>query len=200
MSNSDQHCERYYRAITLFDTANSQDPNQEISEAKSYPRELLYAQRMTACLENFKPNASEALRLAVRCQHIGRWQIPRQDYPQGRAGYLHWRTTLYEFHAQKASEILRKVGYEDVMIEQVGQLLRKKKMREGTDSQILEDVICLVFFQHYLTDFSQKHPKEKIYEIIQKTWRKMSKEGQKTSQELTLSPATRQLLTEALSS
>jgi hypothetical protein len=61
---------RFQQAIEKFDAANAQDPNQEMSAGKSYPKELLYAQRMTAMLDRFAADASEAVQLAVRCQHI----------------------------------------------------------------------------------------------------------------------------------
>ena len=134
------------------------------------------------------------------CQHIQRWQVPRANYPEGRVGYLRWRTALYQFHSDKAAAILRQVGYEEDTIARVSQLLRKKGLYKEEDMRSFEDVICLVFFQYYLEGFSKKHSKEKIYKIIQKTWRKMSDKGQKASQELDLPADLRQLLKAALKS
>ena len=190
--------ERYNKATALFDAANSEDPNQEESAGRSWPKELLYAQRMSACLEKFMPNACEALRLAARCQHIRRWEIPRQDYPEGRRGYLAWRSRLYDFHAQKASEILQKVGYEEELIERVSFLLRKRSLKHDSDSQALEDLICLVFLKYYLVDFAKKHPTQKIHNILSKTWRKMSSQGQKASLKFELPKESQDLLQELL--
>ena len=111
--------DRYRAAIEEFDAANSKDPNREIRQGREYPKELLYAQRMTQALERLAPQASEPLRLAVRCQHIRRWTIPRSQFPEGRKGYHNWRTTLARFHAGEAGEILRKVGYEEPTIQRV---------------------------------------------------------------------------------
>lgn len=97
---------RFDRAIALFDAANAEDPNQEIAEGKSWPKELLYAQRMSEMLGRFMPDADEVVRLACRAQHIQRWKIPRQDYPMTREGYLMWRTALYQFHADLAGELM----------------------------------------------------------------------------------------------
>ena len=83
--------ERLKKAIEAFDQANAADPNQEMWQGKSYPKELLYGQRMTACLNNFEPNASEVLQLAARCQHICRWEIPRNTYSMDKTGYHAWR-------------------------------------------------------------------------------------------------------------
>ena len=81
-------------AFQLFDAANKQDPNTEIFEGTSYPKEVLYGIRMTERLHEFAPNASEALQLTARCQHICRWEISRESYAMNREGYLRWRQDL----------------------------------------------------------------------------------------------------------
>ena len=77
------------RAIALFDAANAEDPNSETADGKAWPKELLYAHRMGEMQERFAPDASEAVRLACRAQHIQRWKIPRRDYPMTPEGYQH---------------------------------------------------------------------------------------------------------------
>ena len=72
--------ERYSAAIAAFDQANAEDPNQEVVDGKEYPKELLYARRMSEMQQRYAPDASEAVRLAVRAQHIQRWKIPRGNY------------------------------------------------------------------------------------------------------------------------
>src|SRR5438046_1639141 len=119
----DERQQRFERAIERFDEANAHDPNRTVFEAREYPKELLYAQRMTQWLERLEPDAPESLRLAARCQHICRWEIPRNSFPMDRAGYLNWRKTLYQFHADHAGEILRDVGYDDATIARVQSLL-----------------------------------------------------------------------------
>ena len=100
-------------AIRRFDEENARDPNLETASGVSHPRELLYAQRLTDWVLRLCPDASEPLRLAARCQHICRWEIPRGSYPMDRAGYLKWRADLKIFHAQKAGEILHEIGYDE---------------------------------------------------------------------------------------
>jgi uncharacterized protein YhhL (DUF1145 family) len=185
-------------AINSFDEANAQDPNHEIIEGKSYPKELIYAKRMTDRLYQFEPDASEALKLAVRCQHICRWEIPRSSYEMNKVGYIQWRNDLKKFHAKKAAEILKITGYDEVLINQVEFLLLKKKLKKNAETQTLEDVVCLVFLQHYLDDFSEKSESEKLMGIIQKTWKKMSGKGQKAALELKLSPKASTLISKAL--
>ena len=166
--------ERFGKAIILFDAYNSNDPHLEKTDEGSVPKELLYARRMTEKLEHFAPEAPEYLRLAAHCQHIGRWEIPRESYPKDRKGYLQWRNTLKDHHAKIAQQILKDCEYEMEIIDKVKFLLLKKELHKNADTQTLEDVICLVFVQYYLDEFALKHENEKVTEILQKTMKKMS--------------------------
>lgn len=167
--------------LTLFDQLNAQDPNTEISEGVQIAKELLYSRRMSARLKVFNPNASELLQLAVHAQHIERWKSPRSDYPDGRIGYLKWRQELGQFHAQCASRVMTEQGYSDRDCARVCELLQKKNLKRDAEMQCLEDVICLVFIEHYLLNFVQKHSagysEEKLFKIVQKAWQKMSPAG-----------------------
>ncbi|SNY95450.1 DUF4202 domain-containing protein [Flagellimonas pacifica] len=185
-------------AFQLFDAANSADPNLEFYGEREFPKELLYAIRMTETLQEYEPEASEALQLAARCQHICRWEIPRQDYESNRAGYLKWRQDLKNFHAQKAEGLLRQAGYEQDVLDKVEFLLLKKQLKKSEDTQALEDVACLVFLQYYFEPFIKKHAEEKVVEILQKTWRKMSSKGQQRALELSISEKGMELITKAI--
>jgi hypothetical protein len=170
MIENQQH---FDHAISLFDAANAEDPNQE----EGQPKELLYAKRMTEMLERFAPDASEAVRLAVRAQHIQRWTVPRDTYPMNRAGYLAWRTGLYKFHAETAAKLLREAGYDDAMIERVKKAVGKRALKVNPETQLLEDIANLVFIEHYMLGFAAAKPsydEEKWLDIIRKTWKKMS--------------------------
>jgi len=190
--------ERFNAAIARFDAANADDPTTEVFQGAVYPKELLYAQRMTAWLDNIAPEASEALRLAVRCQHIQRWTIPRHTYAMDRHGYLRWRTTLAKFHADTAAAILRDVGYDDATIQRVQTLLRKERLKRDPEVQCLEDVICLVFLEHYLAAFATQHDEVKVLDILRKTWTKMSPRGHEVALTLPMSPEARRLVEQAL--
>ena len=121
---------KFDQAIQLFDKANSLDPFKESVNGTLVSKELLYAQRMSEQLNSFDPNASEAVKLAVRCQHICRWEIPRDSFEMNRKGYLTWRKELAKFHAKKASEILTEVGYDSEIIDKVRFLLLKKQLKK----------------------------------------------------------------------
>ncbi|AYN67701.1 DUF4202 domain-containing protein [Euzebyella marina] len=194
MSTSDKLIE----AFKKFDEANSADPNIEVYKGESYPKEVLYAMRMTKQLNEFEPNASEALKLTARSQHIKRWEIPRESYEMNRVGYLKWRQELKKFHAKTASAILEEVGYDEETIDKVSFLLEKKQLKKNEETQILEDVICLVFMEYYFEDFSEEHPDEKVIDILQKTWRKMSEKGQEAALKLPLSQKSVDLVTTAI--
>ncbi|WP_405400241.1 DUF4202 domain-containing protein [Maribacter sp. Asnod2-G09] len=185
-------------AFQHFDEANKQDPNTEVFEGTTYPKEVLYGIRMTERLNEFDPTASEALRLTARCQHICRWEIPRESYEMNREGYLRWRQELKKFHGKKAASILEDVGYDDETIDNVKFLLEKKQLKKNEETQSLEDVICLVFLEFYFEPFAHKHPEDKTIDILQKTWKKMSKKGQEAALKLPLSKYSLDLITKAL--
>ena len=154
---------------------------------------------MTATLDRFAPDASEAVRLAARCQHIRRWTVPRDTYPDGRDGYRRWRTDLARFHADTAAAILRGAGYGGDTVARVGALLRKERLKSDPEVQLLEDVACLVFLQHYLPAFAPRHDADKLAGILRKTWRKMSARGHAAALKLDLDPSLRQLVAQAVS-
>ena len=192
--------DKLQQAFQAFDAANQEDPNTEIFEGKVYPKEVLYAQRMTARLNCFAPDVSEELQLTARCQHIRRWEIARDSYDMNREGYLRWRQDLKKFHAQKAASILAEVGYSEETINTVKFLLEKKQLKKNEETQTLEDVICLVFLEHYFEPFAAKHPEDKTIAILQKTWRKMSDKGHTAALKLPLSKSALGLVTKAIGS
>jgi uncharacterized protein DUF4202 len=147
---------------------------------------------MTATLDRFAPDASEALRLAARCQHIERWSIPRADYPMTRAGYNEWRIRLRNLHSDIAGTILRESGYDDAMIGRVCSLIKKKGIKVDPEAQALEDVVALVFIESYLADFVATHShydEAKLLDILHKTSIKMSARGREAALTLIKPPA-----------
>lgn len=190
---------RFQNAIQLIDAANSKDPNTETVSGKTLPKELLYSNRMLNRLMSFEPNASETVQIAVKAQHICRWEIARNSYPMDRVGYLKWREALKKFHASKTTSILEEVGYESSFIDRVCFLIEKKMLKKDPETQLVEDVICLVFLDHYFEDFVLKHDTDKLKNIILKTWNKMSDKGQQTALTLPFSSSNLQLIKEALS-
>jgi hypothetical protein len=159
---------RLKQAYALIDAANAKDPA-GLAE--------IYGQRMSETLQAFDPDAAETLRIAARAQHIERWTIPRNSYPEGRIAYLTWRKDLQKLHARRAGEIMAVCGYPDEEIARTGSLLRKERLKQDQDAQALEDVICLVFLQYEAEPFIAKHDDDKVRDILAKTARKMSPKG-----------------------
>jgi len=190
---------RFQAALRRFDEENSHDPNTERVEGAEHPREIIYAQWLTDWVLKLCPEASEELRLAARCQHICRWVIPRNSYPMTRPGYLQWREALKKFHAQKAGEILREVGYPDDLIGRVQALNLKQNFPGDPESRVLEDALCLVFLEHQFGDLAGKTSEDKMIDALQKAWKKMTPAAQALATKLSYTPDEKALLERALS-
>ena len=189
---------RFDEALRRFDEENARDPNAEIAEGIPQPRELLYARRLSDWVLKLAPNASEELRLAARCQHICRWQIPRSSYPMTRAGYLKWRNDLKAFHANKAGDVLRQVGYPNEVIVRVQDLNLKKNFPADPEARVLEDALCLVFLEFQFGEFAAKTDEPKVISILQKTWKKITPGAQECALKLPFSERERTLIQRAL--
>jgi hypothetical protein len=192
---------RFQSAIEAIDQANASDPRTvEIGGIKR-PFELVYADRMTARLASMYPNASELLRLAARAQHLRRFDIPRENYPLGRTGYNDWRRACREHHVALVSKILADNTYTPDEITRVALLIRKDHLKTDIESQALENVVGVVFIEHYFDSFLTKHAsydETKIASILGKTLRKMSPDGHAAVLSLSLPDAARRLILTAL--
>jgi hypothetical protein len=191
---------RFDEAVRRFVTANSEDPIRISDSGELRPREVVDAERLFKWVTRLEPNASEPLRLAAHCQHLERWRIPRSSYPEGRTGYLLWRKELGRYHAARASEILRGVGYDDATVERVQNINQKKSLKLDPDVQTMEDALCLSFLEFEIDEFAAKHPDDKVIDILRKTWRKMSDRGHAEALRLPFSDRVGALVREALSS
>jgi hypothetical protein len=167
----------YDLVVYLIDAANSEDPNIETAEGKDWPKELLYSHRMSDMLERYQPEADDVAKIAIRGQHIQRWKTPRDTYPMNRQGYHQWRKSLYQFHAHSTALLMGKAGYDEASLERAKEAIGKRRLKVNADTQLLEDVASLVFIEHYMLSFYNKHHEyneEKWLGIIRKTWIKMS--------------------------
>lgn len=185
------------QAFDAFDAINQQDPNVFVWEEKTWPREYFLALKLHEWVMRLKPDASEALLLASRCQHLGRWQIPRHQYPDDRIGYLTWRKELSRYHAEKAAAILLGLGYEAAMIEQVQGIVLKRGIKQDPDTQVMENALCLVFLQFQYETFRQEYP-TKIVDVLRKSLRKMDTTGHRYALELQYTTEGRAVINEAL--
>jgi len=195
MLNSNSRCDAVIAAI---DAANAADPNLIEAEGQAEPAELVYGRRMSATLARMAPDASEPLRIAARGQHIERWRLARKSYPEGRAGYLRWRKDAKELHARRLGDIMAEAGYAAGDIDRVGALVRKEKLKLHPEAQLLEDVVCIVFLEYYLTPFMAKTKPAKLPGILAKTWKKMSDFGHAEALKLNVPPQALRLLEQGL--
>lgn len=192
---------RFQAVVAEIDAANADDPRQDMVAGTSRPREVVYSERMSECLARLYPEASEALRIAARAQHICRWQISRQKYPLGREGYNAWRAACRDHHAALTSGIMRRHGYAVDEIAQVAKIIRKEQLKRDPESQALENVVAVVFVQHYLDEFVTDHKDyddAKLADILKKTLRKMDPAGHAAALGLSLPEPTRRLIDMAL--
>jgi hypothetical protein len=189
---------RYDAVIAAIDAANVADPNLIEVEGQAEPAELVYGRRMSATLARMAPDASEPLQIAARGQHIERWRLARKSYPEGRAGYLRWRKDAKEVHARRLGDIMAEAGYGAGDIDRVGALVRKERLKLDPEAQLLEDVICVVFLEHYLPPFMAKTEPAKLPGILAKTWKKMSDFGHAEALKLNVPPQALRLLEQGL--
>ena len=180
--------------MSAIDAAHAEDPEKESGR----PKELVYAERMSAWLAKLAPRASEHLKLAARCQHLRRWAIPRASYPEGKIGYLSWRKQESLAHAVLAGEILAGAGYGAEAVKRVQSLIKKERIKHDPEAQALEDATCLVFLEHEFATFAAKHPGDKVIDILRKTWPKMSPRGQQEALGLKLPAPLRAIVEKAL--
>lgn len=185
-------------AQARIDAANAEDPTLVDTPGGPVPSELLYARRMTEWLLRLVPEPSDELLLAVRAQHLRRWEVPRSGYPVGREGYRRWRTDQGKRHAALATELLVAAGYDDAFTARVAALIRKKAFKTDPEAQALEDAACLVFLEFVLPTFRQGRDEASLLPILRKTWRKMSPHAHAFALSLPLSPADRDLVARAL--
>ncbi|HSC86838.1 MAG TPA: DUF4202 domain-containing protein [Polyangiaceae bacterium] len=181
-----------------FDRINATDPTQLEFEGRLQPQELVRARQLTQWLERIAPQASLALRLASRCQHLGRFEVPRSSYPEGRVGYLTWRKELSRIHADRAGAILAELGAPDELKAAVRSINLKLDPRGNPEVQTMEDALCLSFLEHEFVPFIERWDDETVVGIVQKTWRKMSEHGHQTALGLPLSGRALELVQRAL--
>ncbi|KAK0643087.1 hypothetical protein B0T16DRAFT_331484 [Cercophora newfieldiana] len=195
----------YDTALKLIDEAHAKDPRTaEDKSGNALPFELDYAQKMTRWLAARCPEASPALQLACRAQHFRRWEIPRSSYPLTRPGYLTWRAKLKSQAATQVATLLTSPAIEPALdqavIERVAALVRKENLKDDEETQVLEDVACLVFLDDQFDDFEKREgiDEEKVVGILKKTWVKMSPQGQALALQLDLSERAKVLIEKAL--
>lgn len=190
--------ERFERAVAAIDAANADDPHRLEVRGVVRPKEQAHAELMTEWVRALDPAADEAQLLAARAHHLRRWSTPRSSYPEGRAGYLRWRTALRKQHAKEVAAILGDVGYGSELIERVQAIVEKRGLGTDPAVQVHEDALCLVFLETQLAATGARLGDDKAVDVVAKTAAKMSPTALARAAELPLPPEARDVLTRAL--
>jgi hypothetical protein len=196
MSSGTEPGERLRAAIAAIDRANADDPNTLLVRGEVRPKEQAHAELMTEWVQRLDPDADDAQLLAARAHHLRRWSVPREAYPQGRAGYLRWRRDLKEQHAREVGELLAALGYEPELVQRVSRIVRKQGLGSDPAVQVHEDALCLVFLETQLPELADRLGPEKMRDVARKTMAKMSPGALALAMELPLRPQDRRMLAE----
>lgn len=166
-------------AFKLFDEYNLRDPRSITWKNAIYPQEYAYSLMLNERVLSLQPASSEELLLASRSQHIGRWEISRESYPEGRESYLKWRKDLAQHHASVSGLLMKQAGYAEAKIARVQEIILKKKIKQDAEVQIMENALCLIFLEHQYEDIRMKYidDPEKMINILYKSLLKMDAHG-----------------------
>jgi limonene-1,2-epoxide hydrolase len=188
---------RFARAIAAIDAGNAGDPNEVTVGPRRGPKEVVHAELVSEWIPRLRPDPSEALLLAARGHHFRRWTVPRASAPTGRAGYLKWRKSLQQQHAQELGALLTDAGYDDATIARVQSIVRKEHLATDPEVQAYEDALCLVFLETQLTDVAARLDPDVLTRVIIRTANKMSDAGRAAITQVALDAHARNLLAAA---
>ena len=76
-------------------------------------------------------------------------------------------------------------------------MMKHNRLRDQ-EAQALEDCACLVFLESELARFAGGRDRERVIEILRRTWGKMSEAGRRRARTLPLDTSSRRLLDEAV--
>jgi uncharacterized protein (UPF0335 family) len=174
------------RAFASIDRENEDDP---------HGKELDHAERAVAWIRTLRPDAPAELLLAARGHHVRRWEIPRTDEPDGKQGYLRWKRRLQQHHADVLGRVLADSGFD---VERVQAIVRKERLKTDADVRSLEDALALVFLETQLAELGEKLDDDHMVDVLAKTLRKMSPDGQAAAAGLSYDDAGRALVERAV--
>ena len=184
-------------AISAIDRINATDPTTVTAGGSPVPKELLHARRMTEWLGRLVAEPTPAQQIAARAHHLRRWASPRDAYPEGRAGYLRWRTAARRQHVAEISGLLREHGFDRAIVDDVARIMAKEGRTTHADVQAHEDALCLTFCELQLDEMIERLGHDHTVSVVRKTLAKMSPAGIAMSAEVPMSDAGRRVVAEA---
>ena len=191
--------ERFTAALAAIDAANAEDPNRVVVRGEELPLALAHGRLAAEWIPELVDDPDDALLLAARAHHLRRWELPRDRYPDGRAGYLRWRRDQKQRHATAVVGLLGGAGYEEATINRVQVLLRRVRLDESSGTQAMEDAACLAFIETQLSDLADRLDTDHMVSVVQKVAAKMSPAALALVARLPLSDDGAELLERALS-
>lgn len=187
------------RAWRAVDEANGHDPVRIVVDGVSRPKEVVHAERMAHWVGVLDPAARPAQLIAARAHHLRRWVSPRSDFPDGRAGYLRWRTAHKRRQAEELRALLEPLGCPAAVIDEAVTLVAKDRLRHGDPAaQVHEDALCLVFLELQLDELADRLGEDHTVAVLRKSIAKMSPGGLRAAGGVALSERGARLLATAL--
>lgn len=169
--------DRFTAAVAAIDQANAADPMRVTVDGVEQAKELAHADRVEHWVRTLDPDADEFQLLAARAHHLRRWVVPRSDYPEGRVGYLRWRTDHKQRQAAEVGELLAAHGYRPDEIERVATIVAKRHLATDPAVQTHEDALCLAFLELQFDQLTEQLGDAHMVEVVRKTVAKMSPAG-----------------------
>ena len=190
---------RFAAAVEAIDAANADDPHRVHVRGDDLPLALAHGRLAAGWVPELVDDPDEAMLLAARAHHLRRWELPRDTYPDGRAGYLRWRRDQKQRHAAEVVALLAHVGYDEATINRVQVLLRRVRLDESSGTQVMEDAACLAFVETQLGDLAARLDEDLMISVVQKVAAKMSPAGLGLVPRIPIDPEGAALLERALS-
>jgi hypothetical protein len=190
--------ERLDRALAAIDAANADDPATVSVRGSTMPLAQAHGVLAAEWVVRLHPDADDTWVIAARAHHLRRWEVPRTDYPEGRAGYHRWKRDQKQRHARDAADLLSTAGYDSATIERVQALIRRDQLAVDAGSQAVEDAACLAFLETQLADVATKLDRTHLVDVLRKTATKMTPAALEAAGTIDLGPSERALLREAL--
>lgn len=172
-------------AIDRIDSVNQADPNSFEGE----PLAMVQGRRAHEWVLTLTPKAGPELQIAARAHHLRRWDLNREDYPEGRDGYLRWRRDQKKAHAKLLTSMLKEDGIASRHILRAVEIVQKKGLGSDSEVQVFEDAVCLTFIEtQFLSTADKLGDDEKMVDVVTKTLAKMSPAGIAAAGRIELDP------------
>ena len=188
------------RILAVIDDRNAADPRSLTIGGVTGPRELVAGRRACEWLLRLDPGAGPVQLVAARGHHLERWTFPRDAFPEGRGGYLRWRTEAKKAHAAEVGRIMRAEGASEEEADAAGRIIRKEGLGQDGAAQAHEDALCLVFLESQFDATTELVGDEKMVTVLARTLRKMSPEAIGLARTVPMSDTSKVLLGRAVES